>query len=72
MSKTDVTGFSFDTGEFNVEFKRNTDKSMRVLITDEQGEVRADITSSYTRNRYNRNKKLSHETRQRNGKRYSF
>jgi hypothetical protein len=72
MSKTDVTGFSFDTGEFNVEFKRNTDKSMRVLITDEQGEVRADITSSYTRNRYNRNKKLSHETRQRNGKRHSF
>jgi hypothetical protein len=72
MNKTDVTGFSFDTGEFNVEFKRNTDKSMRVLITDEQGEVRADITSSYTRNRYNRNKKLSHETRQRNGKRHSF
>jgi len=72
MNKTDVTGFSFDTGEFNVEFKRNTDKSMRVLITDEQGEVRADITSSYTRNRYNRNKNLSHETRQRNGKRHSF
>jgi hypothetical protein len=72
MNKTEVTGFSFDTGEFNVEFKRNTDKSMRVLITDEQGEVRADITSSYTRNRYNRNKKLSHETRQRNGKRHSF
>ena len=72
MNKTDVTGFSFDTGEFNVEFKRNTDKSMRVLITDEQGEVRADITSSYTRNRYNRNKKSSHEARQRNGKRHSF
>ncbi len=72
MNKTDVTGFSFDTGEFNVEFKRNTDKSMRVLITDEQGEVRADITSSYTRNRYNRNKNLSHETRQRNRKRHSF
>ncbi len=72
MNKTDVTGFSFDTGEFNVEFKRNIDKSMRVLITDEQGEVRADITSSYTKNRYNRNKTTSHETRQRNRKRYSF
>jgi hypothetical protein len=43
-----------------------------VLTTDEQGEVRADITSSYTRNRYNRNKNLSHETRQRNRKRHSF
>lgn len=72
MNKTDVTGFSFDTGEFNVEFKRNIDKSMRVLITDEQGEVRADITSSYTKNRYNRNKNKSHETRQRDRKRYSF